>query len=401
MALAPICAHCGVVITSAGGTLGVTSAYGVGDPTITRKRVEADLAVFHEYRLKHTGMLDVCVQQLGRSAEHYADLPETPKFLELQRGLPVGPSLLFAVISFPTVMGLGYTLMFVHWVFDVIRRIGNEVADANRGERMASFAQAAWPSESLILLAALGVRAAVVLAIPLSYLRARRANGDRPKENAPRQKAHDDATGAALGAAERIKAATDHRPLRVADLSTPRLSPDGSRIAYRADLQIWVYDIETGNNAQFTFEGRSRGPMWSRNGLFVYFMSTRPGTEGWDLFRKAADGASGAEQLWSRDGGEVTLTSISSDGSWLVVGEDNTDTGRDVSLASLGADSVSVREYLRADWSQVAFVFEVVFRIRINRFTLYVQSIRDEDRRWWKRPGNAGRRGGPGCRLKP
>jgi len=80
----------------------------------------------------------------------------------------------------------------------------------------------------------------------------------------------------------------------------------------------------------------------------VYFMSTRPGTEGPDLFRKAADRASAAEQLWTRDGGEVTLTSISSDGSWLVVGERNADTGRDISLASLGADSTPVSEYLRA-----------------------------------------------------
>ena len=141
-------------------------------------------------------------------------------------------------------------------------------------------------------------------------------------------------------------------PLRVAGPKTPRLSPDGGRIAYNLDLQIWVYDIETGTNTQLTVEGVSRGPMWSPDGLFVYFVSLRPGTEGLDLFRKAADGASGAEQLWSRDGGELLLTSISSDGSWLVVGENNADTGDDVSLASLGADSVSFREYLRADWDE-------------------------------------------------
>ena len=111
--------------------------------------------------------------------------------------------------------------------------------------------------------------------------------------------------------------------------------------------------IETGTNTQLTFEGTSRGPIWSPDGLFVYFLSTRPGTEGPDLFRKAADGASDAEQLWQRGGGEVTLTSIASDGSWLVVGEDNPDTGRDVALASLGTDSVSFREYLRADWTEL------------------------------------------------
>ena len=45
------------------------------------------------------------------------------------------------------------------------------------------------------------------------------------------------------------------------------------------------------------------------------------------------------------------LTSISSDGSWLVVGQTNSGT-HSVSLASLGADSVSFREYLRADWDE-------------------------------------------------
>ena len=141
-------------------------------------------------------------------------------------------------------------------------------------------------------------------------------------------------------------------PLRTAGARTPRLSPEESRIAYWSDGQVWVYDIETGTNTQLTFEGTSRGPIWSPDGLFVYFMSVRPGTDGPDLFRKAADGASEAEQLWRRGGGERTLTSIAPDGSWLVVGEVNTGTNPDVALASLGVDSVSFREYLRADWAE-------------------------------------------------
>ena len=141
-------------------------------------------------------------------------------------------------------------------------------------------------------------------------------------------------------------------PLRQAGVRIPRLSPEGSRIAYESDGQIWVYDIETGTNTQLTFEGTSRGPIWSPDGLFVYFISARPGTEGPDLFRKAADGASEAEQLWSRAGGDFTLTSIAPDGSWLVVGEINTGANPDVALASLGADSGSFREYLGADWTE-------------------------------------------------
>ena len=145
--------------------------------------------------------------------------------------------------------------------------------------------------------------------------------------------------------------------LRMAEVRTPRLSPDGNRIAYESENQIWVHDIQIGTNTQFTFEGASRGPIWSRDGLFVYFLSARPGTNGLDLFRKAADGASAAEQLWTRDGGEGTLTSISADGSWLVVGEFNADTGADISLASLDADTISFSEYLRAPWNEAAGSF--------------------------------------------
>ena len=141
-------------------------------------------------------------------------------------------------------------------------------------------------------------------------------------------------------------------PLRPEGATTPRVSPEGSRIAYESNRQIWVYDVETGTNAQFTFEGQSNGPIWSPDGLFLYFLSIRPGTEGRDLFRKATDGASGAEQLWRRGGGEITLTSISPDGSWLVVGESNAGTSLDLALASLGPDSVSFREYLGADWEE-------------------------------------------------
>ena len=141
-------------------------------------------------------------------------------------------------------------------------------------------------------------------------------------------------------------------PLRPQSPRTPRVSPEGSRIAYESGGHIWVYDIETGTNAQFTFEGQSNGPIWSPDGLFVYFLSARPGTDGPDLFRKAADGGSGAEQLWRRGGGELALTSMARDGSWLVVGEVNSDTDRDVALVSLGADSVSFREYLQTHWSE-------------------------------------------------
>ena len=86
LALAPVCSHCGSVITAIGGTLGLTSAYGVGDPTITRRRVEADLAVFREDQVKYRGMLEACKEQLTWSVERYARLPLPPELLKLEQG---------------------------------------------------------------------------------------------------------------------------------------------------------------------------------------------------------------------------------------------------------------------------------------------------------------------------
>ena len=93
LALAPVCTYCGAVITEIGGTLGLTSAYGVNDPTITHKRVEADLAVFRDYQKKYMGMLEACKQQLNWGVERYAHLPNPPELLALQEVPPFGKGL--------------------------------------------------------------------------------------------------------------------------------------------------------------------------------------------------------------------------------------------------------------------------------------------------------------------
>ena len=88
LAIAPVCQRCGTVITKIGGTLGLTSAYGINDPTITRKRVEADLAVFSDYINKYVGMMEACKQQLEWGVERYANHPSLPELLAVQ---PVPP----------------------------------------------------------------------------------------------------------------------------------------------------------------------------------------------------------------------------------------------------------------------------------------------------------------------
>jgi hypothetical protein len=98
LALAPICIN-GHVITKTGGTLGLTGAYGVNDSTFSRRRVEADLAVFREYLVNYRGMKEACKQQLDWGVERYAKLPQPPELLALQY-VPSFRELLFGSCSY-------------------------------------------------------------------------------------------------------------------------------------------------------------------------------------------------------------------------------------------------------------------------------------------------------------
>jgi serine/threonine-protein kinase len=137
-------------------------------------------------------------------------------------------------------------------------------------------------------------------------------------------------------------------PIGMEEANTPRVSPDGDRVAYRSGDHIYIWNEVEGTNRQLTFEGTNVSPAWSVDGRWVYFLSERTDTDGSDGFRRAADGSSQAERLWTAEG-EAAITSISPDGRWLVVGEDRPDTGLDIGLAALGTDSVSVGAYLRSD----------------------------------------------------
>jgi serine/threonine-protein kinase len=137
-------------------------------------------------------------------------------------------------------------------------------------------------------------------------------------------------------------------PIGGNDVHTPRVSPDGNRVAYRSGNHLFIWDEAAGTNRQLTFEGTNVSPVWSPDGSYIYFLSERPGTDGFDGFRRAVDGSSGTEQLWTAEG-EAAITSASPDGRWLVVGDGTVAMRGDLSLAVLDTDSVSLREYLRSD----------------------------------------------------
>lgn len=240
---APHCAHCGAWIVGLNGTLGLTSAYGVGDPELTRRRIEADLGALREFRSRYTGMMDDCKEKLAWSAEEYAHfhkmLPQPPDLLKVKDTRSLGASaFLYGVI--PIIIGLLGILWTSPWVESYvglvrdgvminvetgqkqpltpgIKIITDDVGNrwVKRGHWHQGFFQAgkypdwAWPW--WILFFCFAVCTSLGLVEPIKYLMAVKANGDRPRENARRKKAHEEAMGAAMREAGKRKGADDHR----------------------------------------------------------------------------------------------------------------------------------------------------------------------------------------------
>jgi hypothetical protein len=108
-ALAPVCDYCGTVVVKTGGSLGITGAYGVNDPSLTKKRIEADLKVLEEHRSNCLGMLLASKEQLNWNVERYAVFPPRPVLVRTVRpkfwfsyihGLngKIGKTLLFIIL---------------------------------------------------------------------------------------------------------------------------------------------------------------------------------------------------------------------------------------------------------------------------------------------------------------
>ncbi len=107
---------------------------------------------------------------------------------------------------------------------------------------------------------------------------------------------------------------------------TPRLSPDGKRLATivagAAGLwdtgDIWVYDTERGTSTRLTFTGDNRYPCWTPDAKRIAFASSRNGVQ--NIFWKAANETSEVEQLTT---GELNRRhpDISPDGKLLAFHE--------------------------------------------------------------------------------
>jgi len=108
------------------------------------------------------------------------------------------------------------------------------------------------------------------------------------------------------------------------DYGDVELSPDGKRAAVsvteQANRDIWLFDLARGVRTRFTFDpAEDNFSVWSADGEYVLFSSTRRGTYG--IYRKAASGFGNEEAVHPFEGNETHQAPMSSsrDGRFIVV----------------------------------------------------------------------------------
>ncbi len=121
---------------------------------------------------------------------------------------------------------------------------------------------------------------------------------------------------------------------------TPRISPDGTRIALTVgpdeSAEIWVWDNVRENRTRLTFyEENDSSPLWSQDGKRIAFLSAR---EGGGIYWKRADGTGEIEQLGSVKDMTLWPWSWSGDGKFLINSGWDGGTRFDIGMLSMEGD---------------------------------------------------------------
>jgi serine/threonine protein kinase/Tol biopolymer transport system component len=167
----------------------------------------------------------------------------------------------------------------------------------------------------------------------------------------------------------------------------PRLAPDGRRIAVTvlgdATANSWVYDIERETLTRLTFEGDNLVPLWSPDGKWIAFTSSRAGRQA--IYRKPSDGSGDAELLLGDDNKSFGTNAWSPDGRYLAL-DDNTTGTSNISVLSLEDGKVieflhtAHDEYMAAfspDSKWIAYVAD-----ESGRYEIYVRPFPGPGGKW-------------------
>ena len=137
-------------------------------------------------------------------------------------------------------------------------------------------------------------------------------------------------------------------------LSDPRISPDGTRVAFTltgANRNVWIWDLHRSSLTRLT-SGPTEDllPVWSRDGRRVFFSSDRAGNM--DVYSQAADGASMDRVEFAGPGVQLS-TSFTPDGTRLLLGERQRPQHAQSGAARLSR-AAAARRVRRTPWRCVA-----------------------------------------------
>jgi len=133
------------------------------------------------------------------------------------------------------------------------------------------------------------------------------------------------------------------QPVTTSELSfsSPRLSPDGKRIAYIAwgrECLVSVYDLSRGTNDRLTTEGTAYNAIWSPDGKRLLFSWCK--FEPLNLYWRPSDGSSPMERVKTSEFDQQP-GSWSSDGKTVAIIELHPDTGSDIAVLDVGSGRVT------------------------------------------------------------
>ena len=178
---------------------------------------------------------------------------------------------------------------------------------------------------------------------------------------------------------------------------SPRISPDGTRIAFGSDngkdAGIWIYDLSGAASIRLlTFGGQNRFPVWSPNGQRVVFQSNREGDSG--IFWQRADGTGAAERLTRPEPGASHVPeSWSRTGDRLLFGVTK---GRVKGLAAGERSSASLWTFSLQDGKAIPFA-----EVRLSSTLLLPNAAFSPDGRWVAYASNESGAGAPSVFVQP
>lgn len=120
------------------------------------------------------------------------------------------------------------------------------------------------------------------------------------------------------------------------------LSPDGKYIAIGmvtdSDRDIWILELARDQLNRLTFDKEvDRNPIWSADGEWIIYSSTRGGNTVLNLYRKRADGTGEVQRLTQSEFSQM-VHAVTPDGKQILFTQENEKTGSDVYVLTLDDD---------------------------------------------------------------